>query len=89
MTPDTRYLLVSNYMDGTIGVCRADENGMNVVQTDLVRRGGKEQQIRRGRKAPMLIRVSLIMKRYIPPDLGLDTIFVYQLNPTDGKLGGM
>ena len=41
MTPDARYLLVSNYMDGTIGVYRADESGMNVVQTDLVRHQGK------------------------------------------------
>ena len=29
MTPDARYLLVSNYMDGTIGVYRADESGSN------------------------------------------------------------
>lgn len=86
MTPDARYLLVSNYMDGTIGVYRTDESGMNVVQTDLVRHQGKGVNPTR-QEGPHVHSCLVIGEKIYSADLGLDTIFVYELNPADGKLG--
>ena len=86
MTSDARYLLVSNYMDGTIGVYRADESGMNVVQTDLVRHQGKGVNPTR-QEGPHVHSCLVIGEKIYSADLGLDTIFVYELNPADGKLG--
>ena len=83
MTPDARYLLVSNYMDGTIGVYRADESGMNVVQTDLVRHQGKGVNPTR-QEGPHVHSCLVIGEKIYSADLGLDTIFVYELNPADG-----
>ena len=85
MTPDARYLLVSNYMDGTIGVYRADESGMNVVQTDLVRHQGKGVNPTR-QEGPHVHSCLVIGEKIYSADLGLDTIFVYEFNPADGKL---
>ena len=85
MTPDARYLLVSNYMDGTIGVYRADESGMNVVQTDLVCHQGKGVNPTR-QEGPHVHSCLVIGEKIYSADLGLDTIFVYELNPADGKL---
>ena len=85
MTSDARYLLVSNYMDGTIGVYRVNEQGLKAVQTDLVRHQGKGVNPTR-QEGPHVHSCLVIGEKIYSADLGLDTIFVYELDAETGKL---
>jgi len=85
LNDDARFLTVSNYMDGTLQVWKLNKEGIPTALTAEIRHSGKGADPDR-QEGPH-IHASLYHDQiFYVTDLGLDRVFGYRRNETDGSL---
>ncbi len=81
------YLLVANYGGGTIAAFALNPDGSIGKQTAFFQHKGSSVNPNRQTSAhPHSIRTDPTNRFALDPDLGLDKIFIYRFNATDGSL---
>ena len=85
LTDDASFLLVSDYMDGTLQVWKLNEQGMPEARTAEIRHRGKGPDPER-QEGPHIHAALYDDHRVYVTDLGLDRVFGYRLNEQDGTL---
>lgn len=85
--PSGRFLLSANYTSGSVVVHPIEPDGVLGERTDLVQHTGTGPDERR-QSAPHAhqVRVDLVGEHVLAVDLGTDTVYVYRLNSSTGKL---
>lgn len=82
-----RCVLVANYGGGSVAVFRIGEDGKLSEATDFVQHSGKGPNLKR-QAGPHAHAFTLAPdNRYaFAPDLGADRVFIYRLDPVNGKI---
>ena len=83
LTKDEKALLVANYTSGSLAVYRLDEKGTPVERCEMIVHGGRGTHPTR-QEAPHIHCAMERNGQAFVVDLGLDTVFIYDIN--SGKL---
>ena len=82
-----KFVLVSNYLSGSVAVLPIQGDGRLGQATDLVQHQGSSIIPERQKGPhPHSVQVDPANRYVIVPDLGVDKVFVYRLDLTEGKL---
>ena len=85
MDEQREFLFVSNYSSGSLGVFRLDGDGAIVEMTEMLHHSGHGPNPER-QEGPHVHSAFCSGETVYVADLGLDSIFVYDLNRQDGTL---
>ena len=85
MDEQQAFLFVSNYFSGSLCVFHLDKDGTILERTALIRHSGHGMDPER-QEGPHVHSTLCIGDLVYTADLGLDTVFVYRLNRSDGSL---
>ena len=88
ITPDNRYLMVSNYTSGSLAVYELDQNGIPKLMTDYIqhRMDGRQKGNPVRQEAPH-IHFSLCDRNNVyVNDLGMNKVFIYDWDSERGRL---
>lgn len=81
-SPDSSYLFVANYPNGSVAVVKLDENGIPLNVTDTILYDKKEPD---NSHAHMILNDPACKYVYVT-DLGLHKVYIYTFNKSSGKL---
>ena len=82
MSPDSAYLFIASYPNGSVAVVKLDEKGIPLTLTDTILFDREEP----GRSHGHMITAGPSGGKIYVSDLGLDRIMIYDFNKADGKL---
>ena len=82
ITPQNDFLLIANYGGGSVAVVKLDEYGLPVSVTDIVHFSGADGSVSH---AHMIISDDAGGRIYVS-DLGLDRVWIFELNRAAGRL---
>ena len=85
LTDDASFLLISNYMDGTLHVWKLDGQGMPETRTAEIRHSGKGPNPDR-QEGPHIHAALYLGGTVYVTDLGLDRVVGYRLDKANGTL---
>jgi len=88
ITPDNRYLMVSNYTSGSLAVYELDQNGTPKLMTDFIqhRMGGKQKGNPVRQEAPHIHFSICDGHNVYVNDLGMNKVFIYDWDGEKGRL---
>jgi 6-phosphogluconolactonase len=81
-SPDSRYIFIASYPNGSVAVVKLDENGMPLSVTDTILYDKKEPD---NSHAHMILHDPACKYVYVT-DLGLNKIYIYSFDSSSGKL---
>ncbi|WP_134704625.1 lactonase family protein [Ammoniphilus sp. YIM 78166] len=90
--PTNRYLVVANYISGTLAVLPINSDGSLAPLTDLVKSPGSpdtegvDLYLKQGVSHPHHCPLDPTGRFIVVPDLGVNKLFAYQLDTSHGKL---
>ena len=88
ISPNNRFIVIANHISSSLAVVPFDQNGVLGEITNLVTLTGKigPHRVEQPFPKPHEVQFDRTSRFIVVPDKGLDRIFVYRLDDTEGKL---